>query len=121
MGKKNQGNASEQWTPEEIAEALQESGGIVTAAAARLRCSRQTIYSYIKRYKQVAAAVEDGREKTLDIAEGALLRLIRDGNVAATIFFLKTQGRGRGYSETAPVRTSDAELDWMSALDTFKL
>ena len=120
MGKQSPGS-EEKWTPQEIIDALSESGGIVTAAASRLSCSRQTIYHYMKRHKAVRDAVVDGREKTLDIAEGALLRLIRDGNVAATIFYLKTQGRGRGYSETAPMRQDDAELDWMSALDSFKI
>ena len=110
-----------QWTPEEVIEAIVDAGGIVTAAALRLQCSRQTIYDYMKRYKAVREAVQDGREKTLDVAEGALLRLIKDGNVAATIFFLKTQGRSRGYGESPPQRASEAEMDWLDALDSFKV
>ncbi len=55
------------------------------------------------------------------LPEGALLRLIKDGNVAATIFFLKTQGRSRGYGESPPQRASEAEMDWLDALDSFKV
>jgi hypothetical protein len=31
------------------------------------------------------------------------MKLIKDGNVAATIFFLKTQGKRRGYIERQEV------------------
>ena len=42
-----------------------------------------------------------------DFAESELMKLIKDGNVAATIFFLKTQGKARGYIERQEVTGAD--------------
>ena len=41
----------------------------------------------------------EARESALDEAESELMKLIRAGNLTAIIFFLKTQGKSRGYSE----------------------
>ncbi|MBR9804134.1 hypothetical protein GYB59_21655, partial [bacterium] len=37
----------------------------------------------------------------------ALLKKIKKGDIAAIIFFLKTQGRNRGYSERHEINLSD--------------
>ena len=39
------------------------------------------------------------RESSVDLAESELMKAIRAGNMTAIIFFLKTQGRSRGYVE----------------------
>jgi len=38
-------------------------------------------------------------ESTLDIAEGTPHMPIEEGDLTATIFYLKTRGKGRGYTE----------------------
>jgi hypothetical protein len=48
-------------------------------------------------------AVEDINEYALDFAESKLYELIEDSNVAATIFYLKTKGKARGYIERSEV------------------
>ena len=35
----------------------------------------------------------------MDEAVGQLHKLVRDGNLGATIFYLKTQAKGRGFTE----------------------
>ena len=48
----------------------------------------------------VQAAIDEARERTLDAVENKLLEgILVDGNPQLIQFFLKTQGRHRGYSE----------------------
>jgi hypothetical protein len=44
-------------------------------------------------------AYNDQTESLIDFAETALLNSIRKGSDTATIFFLKTKGKDRGYIE----------------------
>lgn len=82
-------------------EALQKSLGVVTSACEKCHVSRQTHYNWIKTDPEYAAAVEDIVERSLDFGESHLHKLIQAGNPAATIFFLKTKARDRGYVEKA--------------------
>lgn len=43
--------------------------------------------------------VQEARDARLDFAEGKLDEKIDNGDTAALIFFLKTQGRSRGYGQ----------------------
>ena len=87
------------FTAEQVIRATEGSGGIVTQIAKRLGCSRMTVYRYMEKYATVALAIQEEREGLLDIAESELLKQIRGGNMTAIIFFLKTQGKRRGYVE----------------------
>lgn len=90
---------AQKFTAQEVIDALEGSKGIVSQAARKLRCSRTTIYNYIDKYTTVKQALEDEREDLLDFVEGKLLENIKDGNMTAIIFYLKTQGKHRGYVE----------------------
>ena len=87
------------FTEDQFLKAIDGSGGFVTEIARRLGCNRSTVYAYKKRFPAVAKAIDDEKEMILDTAESALLTQIGKGNIAAIIFFLKTQGRSRGYNE----------------------
>ena len=84
---------------EQIIQALEASAGMVATAARKLGIHRQTIYNRIKSDPTIQDELQRIRDEMVDLAEATLLQLIRDKNVAATIFFLKTQGRDRGYVE----------------------
>ena len=65
------------------------------------------------------AVLEEVKETALDIAEDKLMGLIRDGNLGAICFFLKCQGKHRGYVERQKI---DANIgmthdDWIKKLD----
>ena len=86
------------WNKEQVAEALLSCDGNLTAAAARLGVVRKAVYDYIKRY-DLQSVLDDARENMVDEAVGQLHKLVRDGNLGATIFYLKTQAKGRGFTE----------------------
>lgn len=87
--------------------ALQYALGNVKEACTKMKVARQTHYNWLESDPEYKQRVEEIREMRLDFAEGALMKLISEGNVAATIFFLKTQGKQRGYVERQEVTGAD--------------
>ena len=79
--------------------ALEKNLGIVSSACKALGISRTTYYKYYNDDDEFKAQVNNINESVLDFAESKLFELIESGNVAATIFFLKTKGKNRGYTE----------------------
>ncbi len=65
----------------------------------QVHISRTTHYEWLNTDPDYAAAVDAIKESLIDRAESALQTLITDGNVPAVLFFLKTQGKKRGYIE----------------------
>ena len=93
-------------TNEKIIKALRESRGLVAVAARKLGCSRKTIYDRMAKSSEIREALEEAREFTTDVAEAALFRAIEQGEAWAVCFYLKTQGKGRGYVERQEVEHS---------------
>lgn len=82
-----------------IIEALEQSLGVVTTACKKVGIGRTTFYEWIKTDKKFAAEVKDIENIALDFAESQLHQQIKGGNTSATIFYLKTKGKQRGYVE----------------------
>jgi hypothetical protein len=80
-------------------EALEKSLGIVTTAAKAAGIDRNTHYTWMKKDEAYAQAVRELEDIPLDFAESQLHKQIKNGNTPATIFYLKTKGRRRGYVE----------------------
>jgi hypothetical protein len=79
--------------------ALEGSLGVITTACKSIGITRQTHYNWLANdpvYKKFSDGMQD---MALDFAESQLHKQILDGNPTATIFFLKTKGRNRGYVE----------------------
>ena len=93
------GHRAQRFTEQQIAEAVEKAGGILTSAARNLGCDPSTIYSYLQRFPALGDVVTAAREGTLDLAESKLIEQIKKNNLTAIIFFLKTQGKSRGYIE----------------------
>lgn len=89
----------ERYTAQQMIDALHETKGMVSLAAKRLGCDPHTVYRYIREYPTVAHAQKLEREAMTDVAELALYKAIKDGEGWAVCFYLKTQGRDRGYIE----------------------
>lgn len=84
-------------------EALKKSAGLISHAAAALGCERSTVHRRIKSSKAVADALTEIEDINLDRAEAKLAQAINNGNLTAVIFYLKTKGKARGYSERVDV------------------
>ncbi len=88
----------------DIAEALLQNNGLRSYAAKALNCSPTTVMEYIQRYPELEAVEEKARAIRLEKTENKFYTLIDqddDKKVAMTgcIFYLKTQGRKKGYVE----------------------
>ncbi len=96
---KKRGHRPQRFTEEHVAQAVTEAKGILTIAARNLGCSKSTVYEYLERYPSLKGVLAEARESAIDFVESALMKAIEAGNLTAIIFFLKTQGKSRGYSE----------------------
>lgn len=88
-------------------EALEANLGIVTKAAAAVGMSREIHYHWLKNDAEYKAAVESVDDAVLDFAESKLHGLIDSGDTAATIFYMKTKGKRRGYVERQELTGAD--------------
>ena len=66
------------------------------------------MYEYI-RNNGLWDDVESSREKMIDNVESALYQQALAGNTTAMIFFLKTQGKKRGYVERSEITGADGK------------
>jgi hypothetical protein len=86
-------------TVEEYARALREARGLVSQAAANLGVSRQAVTQRMSKHPTLQQARDEAREGMIDDAESALYTAIAERESWAVLFYLKTQGRDRGYVE----------------------
>jgi len=100
---------AEKYTTAQMIEALREKHGNLSAAARYLGCSRNTIARYIENYPTVKAVYDEERETLIDFAENQLFQQVKDGNITAIIFTLKTIGKSRGYVERQEVTGADGK------------
>lgn len=97
-------------TKKAMLEALEKSLGIVTSACKSVDISRETHYRWLREDSDYKAAVDALSDVALDFAESQLHKQIKDGNSTATIFFLKTKGKKRGYVERQELDVSTGKM-----------
>ena len=102
-------NKNVQLKKEKLLGALTNSLGIVTTACQITGIGRTTYYSYYNSDDEFAKEVDEINNIALDFAESQLFDLIKDKNITAIIFFLKTKGKKRGYSERSEYDKIDKE------------
>ncbi len=84
---------------EAMLQALENSLGVVTVACKQTDTPRSTYYKWLKEDEEFARSVKEIENIALDFAESQLHTQIKDGSTSATIFYLKTKGKKRGYIE----------------------
>lgn len=94
---------------QEIEEVAQLSIGATTKQiAAYFGIADKTFYDIRKRQSEVNAAYQKGKVRALAAVTGKLMKLIDEGNVTATIFYLKTRG---GWKEAKHTDTPEDQED----------
>lgn len=78
--------------------ALIRSMGIVSYAAQETGIGRRTHYNWLETDAEYKAAVESINDVTLDYTEARLFKHIKENDIRAITFILRTRGRARGYS-----------------------
>jgi hypothetical protein len=89
--------------------ALRKHYGLVTDAAKETGIDRATHYRWYNEDEQYKAAVDEIPDMVLDMVEESLFRQVNAENIAATIFYLKTKGKRRGYIEKQEIGFTDNE------------
>ncbi len=96
-------------TKEKLLKALKQTKGVIAPACELVGIERITYYRYIDDDKAFAQAVEDIKEGQIDFVESKLVEKINEGDTSSIIFYLKTRGRDRGYSERLELTGKDGK------------
>ena len=86
-------------TAQRIIEAIKASNGLLTLAAKKAQLNYSTVWRYSQLFPSVQQAIYEAKESVLDFAEGKLYENIKNNDNASIIFYLKTQGKSRGFIE----------------------
>ncbi len=89
--------------------AFAQSRGIIAPACRAIAMTRQSYYNWMENDPAFAEEVEAIRQEQIDTVESALLNKIEDGDTTAVIFYLKTKGKERGYSERTELTGRDGK------------
>jgi hypothetical protein len=95
-----------------LIDALEKSLGVVTTACKTVGIHRSTFYDWYNADAKFREEVDAISDMALDFAETQLHKQIRDGSVPATIFYLKTKGKKRGYIERAELEVNNTAPDF---------
>lgn len=76
-----------------------EYHGNLTRVAKSLGCARNSIKRIVNTDASVKEVLEESRERTVDEVEDAFTKRAIAGDTTASIFFLKTRARERGYDQ----------------------
>jgi hypothetical protein len=90
-----------------LLDALEKSLGVVTTACKKVGIGRTTYYDWYNTDLEFKKQVDDVQNVALDFAESQLHRQIAENSTSATIFYLKTKGKKRGYVERQEITGAD--------------
>lgn len=94
-------------TKEVILKAIPGTRGILVNVAVKCGLNRNTIALYAKEYEEVREALQDERERLIDMAENNLVVALKDKEAWATVYALKTLGKSRGYVEKQEIESKN--------------
>jgi len=87
------------YTEEDVAQALLKAKGLQSYAGKLLGVTSARVSQYVKQWPNLRKTIEQADEDMKDFAQDTLYELIRDKNIPATIFYLKTKVQNRGFIE----------------------
>jgi len=92
---------------EKIEKILLDYYGNILVCAKNMGVRRETLYQWIRSSERLKKAVVAGREAMIDFTESNLFKNIAKGKEASIFFYLKTQGKKRGYIEKQEIVLPD--------------
>jgi len=104
-----------------LIEALIKTSGHISKSCAAVGCSRQTFYQYRDNDPDFLQVISELDENEIDVVENALMSQIKSGNITGIIFYLKTKGKKRGYTEETININKNLDLSNMSSKDIDEL
>ena len=121
-GKPNQTSFKPKFSDEEFIKALEKNGGWISQTARALGVSVQAVCQRMKRNPKLKEKQEEMREANLDLAESEVVAAVKNHAPWAICFYLKCQGKHRGWVETVrnehsgpdggPIQTEDKKPDY---------
>ena len=94
---------------EALLKALEKNLGVVTTSCKQVDVGRATYYRWLDEDNDFAEKAKDIQDVALDFVESKLFEQVQDGSTAATIFYLKTKGKKRGYVERQELEHSGGD------------
>lgn len=92
---------------EKFLEALAHGYGIIATACEAIGIGRSTYYRWYNADPEFREKVDEITETQVDFVESKLMQSINANDTTAIIFYLKTKGKKRGYSDKAQPKTAD--------------
>ena len=89
--------------------------GNVSEACKQLNIHRSMFYDYYNNDLEFKTQIDDIKNIALDFVESKLINKIKEGDTIAILFYLKTQGKKRGYierQETELTIQQPVVIDW---------
>jgi hypothetical protein len=80
-------------------EILRDNKGNVSVSCKVANISRGTYYKWINKDNKFKKECESIKDETLEFVESKLMEKIESGDLGAIIFYLKTQGKKKGWNE----------------------
>ena len=93
-----------------LLKALHKSLGIVTEACEKTGLSRTQHYKWYTEDEDYRKKVQEIDGMFIDFAETHLKEQIEKGSTPATIFYLKTRGKKRGYGDSLDITSGDEPI-----------
>lgn len=88
-------------------EALAHGYGIIATACEAIGIGRSTYYRWYNADPEFKEKVDEITETQVDFVESKLMQSINANDTTAIIFYLKTKGKKRGYSDKTQPKTAD--------------
>lgn len=97
------------YTKELVLEAIKGSNGIVSTIASLLKCDWNTARKYIDKWDETKIALENEKERTLDVAENVIFGALKANDVQTAKWYLAMKGKDRGYIERQETTIKNTE------------
>lgn len=91
-----------------VAPKIREMHGNLAAVARTFGVTRQGLHAFVQRHPTLVEVCQECRESMKDNAESSLYKAVLAGEAWAVCFYLKTQGKDRGYVEKGIIQHEGA-------------